>query len=168
MHTPTSEQVLIVIRNFEKVLPLATLEGHLDMAEGDVNINHLCGTFHCHAGWYAIATCDLSEKFGHTKGAMRLAEDLGFDDHYYILEWARDNPEIWGNNFGYDMFLYEKAFTSSTRPEGAKTLLDIVNHWREVFDRIESKELDSKRCPVCGRELYYGEACYHKSNGERE
>ena len=66
MQNPTSQQIQTVIDNFEKVLPQATLENHLDMKEEQVrNGSYDCGTVHCHAGWYAVAKKDYFDKYDH-------------------------------------------------------------------------------------------------------
>ena len=152
MHTPTSKQILTVINNFKKVLPLATREWHLNMSETRVNnCGHKCGTIHCHAGWYAIAK-NLHEKreVSFTHGAIQMSIDLGHkgDMDSSLINWADKNPEIWGNNDGDGMFSTRRAFSHPTkRPEGAENLQHIIDHWTEVYERvlaIENKEPERK------------------------
>lgn len=135
---PTKQQVQIVIDNFEKVLPLANKMNSLDMTEGRVKSEiHKCGSIHCHGGWYAVSTYDLSkEHIRYLAGANIMANDLGFDDYVDLKIWADTNPDIWGNKHGIEMFLNKEAFISSNRPFGAQTLQDIINHWKEVQTRL--------------------------------
>jgi len=141
---PTSENVSKVIANFEKVLPKATRQDHLKMLTPHVNcMGHECGTIHCHGGWYAVATCDSSKPLDFRSGIIKMSEDLGFDidgDFFtrteFIEDWAKYNPEIWGNNNGTYMFSNRLAFESEDRPGGAYSLNDIISHWKEVRDRL--------------------------------
>lgn len=136
MNHPTSQQILRVINNFKKVLPLTTLPAHLQMMEGAVNINHSCGTVHCHGGWYAVAACNVDEPLCFTDGAKKLSNDLSFNDWFALELWARNNYTIWGNNYGENMFSGRIAFKSSDRKDGAMNLQHIIDHWTEVYERI--------------------------------
>ncbi len=159
MKHPHSSQVLSVINNFLKVLPLAKKEGHLNMAEYRVQSkdgcslggSHTCGTVHCHAGWYAIAN---KEKIGFThkdgyvgfdKGYNVMCADLGFKYDKGLRLWADQNPEIWGNDSGERMFYSAGAFIHPIkRPNGALNLQHIIDHWQEVYERLlilEGKEV---------------------------
>jgi len=53
------------------------------------------------------------------------------------------NPDIWGNTNGNAMFIFEEAFISKDRPNGAENFQDIINHWKEVKKRI--LKLENKR-----------------------
>jgi hypothetical protein len=133
----TKSQVQLVIDNFNKVLPMATLKNHLHMGEDAVNDDdHKCGTIHCHGGWYAVATLDNTKFLTFIDGYDKLARDLGMNVDGELEHWARLNPEIWGNDQGISMFMHELAFKSPTRPNGAENLQDIINHWIEVRDRL--------------------------------
>jgi hypothetical protein len=133
----TKAQVQTVIDNFRKVLPLTVQENHLAMHQGAVNTDgYKCGTIHCHAGWYAIAACDISKPLMFVHGSHQLAQDLGFAHHLHLRLWARDNPEIWGNEHGTQMFIDKQAFESESRLEGAQNLQDIIDHWSEVQSRL--------------------------------
>lgn len=135
-----SENILKVIENFKKVLPMAKLERHLKMSESSVNYNHTCGTIHCHAGWYAVAVCDLSADLNFRNGANILAEHLGYDDLFDIMN--NMDKKIWGNDFAIQMFTREIAFYHpEKRPHGAENLQHIIDHWTEVYERVKTKEL---------------------------
>jgi hypothetical protein len=137
MQTPTKSQWQIVIGNYEKVLAIASKKGSLNMAETEVNDSglegiNICGTVHCVAGWYAVATLDpanTSKRISFTDGADRMAQDLGLSDRDALEIWARDNANIWGNEKGYYMF------SSSGAYDYAQTLAEVVAHLKGVRDR---------------------------------
>jgi hypothetical protein len=103
------------------------------MGQGRVQKN-VCGTPMCHGGWYVVA-CDLNpleERFygaDYLDGAMAIALALGFPTSYTLELWASDNPKLWGNEYGDDMFCCNSAFND------AKTLRGVVNHWIGVHNR---------------------------------
>ena len=131
--TPTKAQWQTVIDNFKKVLPFTEKDPkkHLNMLEACVkNSSHECGTVHCVGGWYAVATCDLTEQYiTYAQGADHMAEDLGFDCFHSVSCWARDNPQIWGNQHGYVMFSAPEAYGNAT------TLAEVVKYLEGVRDR---------------------------------
>lgn len=139
---PHSSQVLKVIQAFESVLPMAKARYHLDMHQAQVTSgSEACGTTHCHGGWFSIACkLHLRQYCGFLDGADRMAEILGFDDNYILEQWAAENPIIWGNYRGRGMFCAELAFASPARPDGAKNLQHIIDHWREVRERLLALE----------------------------
>lgn len=137
----TSDKVKKVIDNFYKVLPGALREENLNMGKGST-----CGSIHCHAGWYLVATQPIRAFFGvsstaYWKGAMRLFKDLGFNSKEEAWFWLRLNPVIWGNEGGTLMFSSSYAFYHpEKRRRGALTLKDIIDHWTEVYERLKIKE----------------------------
>lgn len=144
---PRSQDVLKVIRNFEKVLPMATRKDHLNMGVCPViykDQNHACGTIHCVGGWYMISKLkemESDEYIGFSLGVKEMEKDLGFHIHLELSDselmvWAKDNPKIWGNESGYIMFGHECAYLSESRPGGAKNLTDVIDHWKEVYQRL--------------------------------
>ena len=135
MHTPTKAQFQVVIDNLTKMLPFAQSEENLDMEEGVVPEKPTCGTTCCVAGWYTLAK-DI-ESFSFRVGTYAIAKDLGFDPHYGDLEkWVHNNHELWGNEHGSGIFCETEAYSSPTRPKGAKTLADVVDHLKEVQARL--------------------------------
>lgn len=139
MKHPTSEAVLNVINNFKKVLPLAKRYDHLDMKAISV-----CGTIHCHGGWYAVATCDLRkiEDLYFTHGVVQMEIDLGLEHikgslFFSLQYWAVANHYLWGNECGGLMFKDALAFYhKDKRPFGAQNLQHIIDHWTEVYERL--------------------------------
>ena len=147
----TPEKIDIVLKNFEKVLPMT--EGnreHLLMSEPrvqDLGSNHACGTVHCAAGWYAVSQKDTrrwkyrfssNEDVGYLWGAHWMAEDLGFKiNPLEELEiWASINSEIWGNSLGEAMFKSQWAY-GDEEDTRARSLKDIYDHWGRVKSRLQ-------------------------------
>lgn len=121
----------------EKFMPYAADEkNELDMSECNV-VEHACGTTACHGG-YAILALNIKSRF-YDSGANALARYLGFPSREKLEVWARNNPQIWGNDYGDEMFssgyafgidCYEMAF-----------LKHIVSHYLSVAKRLmEIKE----------------------------
>lgn len=142
-----SADVLKVIKNFEK-LPLKTRlsEKGLNMGEcGVTNFLGICNTTMCHGGWYAAVAIKnkFLKTFHYQDGANKMAQDLGFKHMNELQKWARDNEEIWGNNYGGIMFSSAEAFEYKERFK-ANCLEDIVQHWREVYERLLAKENTGK------------------------
>jgi hypothetical protein len=114
---------------------------------GSIN-EPLCGTPGCHAGLISIVAKDLPElqdiynddyrtyddDYKYSIWADTLAEFLGFVDMRCLIDWARDNPKLWGNKFGQDMFSFWRAFTNSQFK--ILTHRDIINHWKQVLKDI--------------------------------
>lgn len=165
MKHPTSQQVASIVAKFESILYMTkermvkkrflrsaiitygeNCRSHLDMGVGAVNNGHECGTIHCHGGWYAIAAGLHKKKIvGFNDGANKMAEDLGFGkDLFNLTDWAHSNPDLWGNVCGIHMFGNAIAFYSEGRPDGALSLQDIIDHWREVGVRLLRMELAQK------------------------
>ena len=122
---------------------MAVREDHLDMMEGcGRDEGHPCGTVHCFGGWYAIALFDgIREFYYYDDGADEMAKHLGLkeqdrDGEFSIEEWASNNPDIWGNEYGGNVFVHARAFlTDEKRPLGAQSLKHIIDHLEEVRDR---------------------------------
>ena len=85
-------------------------------------------------------------------GAEQMAKDLGFSNHAVLEDWARDNPDLWGNSYGGDMFKDEYAFIEDCDDYEDEyafiedcddyepvtvTLFSVIEHWRRVGNRVE-------------------------------
>ena len=126
----------------------------VNMAEGRDTRNEatpLCETILCHGGWLAAMleskreTAPTSYLCAYTPffyiGAARAAKFLGFAGVYAaeLETWAREHPELWGNEFGGSMFCDARAF-GVHRPSILK-LSDIANHYAAVGKRcLEASE----------------------------
>lgn len=152
---PKSEDILKVIGVFEKVLPMAKIDNHLDMMQGSVSGGFsVCGTVHCHGGWYLIGKLGKPNKYTNFfDGIKEMSKDLGLDNGSYmagfsgISDWAIENPNLWGNSNGRGVFSDRIAFISSDRPNGAQNLQHIIAHWKEVYERVKAMENSQSQTP---------------------
>lgn len=100
------------------------------MGQSRVNSYHECGTVHCVAGWYAIAVYDTDKKLvDFLNGANKMAKALGFNKGTQLRAWAKRHPEIWGNQFGTDMFYCSIAYNN------AKTISEVIRYLEGVQSR---------------------------------
>lgn len=138
MNNPTSASVKTLINTFRTILPMATRQEQLSMQCTRVNNDHVCGSVHCHAGWYAIAKgLHRGGIVNFMNGSQAMGEDLfNISGGIRIMAWAHVNPAIWGNTDGEYIFAHAMAFKSASRPNGAQTLADIIDHWQEVYERL--------------------------------
>jgi hypothetical protein len=129
--------------NLQKVIELATTFDLLHKAYGlPVDIHQcdvkstdeeLCRTPACHAGWFGVAL-DGGKRVNYNEYAYEMAKFLGFKHRGALEDWADNFPEIWGNDFGSDMFSDNIAF-GKYRDEKL-TLKDVSNHWFGVAKRM--------------------------------
>ncbi len=131
-----------------------------DVKDWEVNMGSgkkpMCDTPGCHAGLISIVAKDLPElqeiyenhiyfsegcgnerDYHYSLWADALAEFLGFVDKRDLRVWAKDNPKLWGNRDGYNMFCSFFAFTYDLNKE--ITHIDIINHWKQVLKNIENE-----------------------------
>jgi hypothetical protein len=47
--------------------------------------------------------------------ADTLAEFFGFKNSRDLRFWAENNPKLWGNKYGGDMFVFDIAFIDDTK-----------------------------------------------------
>ncbi len=106
-----------------------------------------CG---CHAGLFSIIAKDLPELqeiynnydcyhsglYSFVNWGDALSVFLGFENVLCLEQWAKENPDIWGNNKGERMLCCSSAFTG----RGIKPLKhrDIIDHWHKVVLNIEN------------------------------
>ena len=122
----------------------------LNMSEYIVQCTtHLCGTVHCFAGWYLIASrLEMGDTFrprmfscptSFETGKIKMEKVLNVS----LQKWANENPNLWGNRYGDDVFTNQCAFKSVKRPGGATNLNDIIDHLKEVYWRLFASEIKS-------------------------
>lgn len=136
-----SKNILKVIQKFESILHLAPKRENLQMISGWVppSLNE-CGSSCCHGGWYVIATVrDRCAPMTYNNGVDAMEADLELEKGM-LRVWSLYNSMLWGNEFGHHIFDAAIAFHSATRPHGAQTLEDIVDHWKEVYERVKATE----------------------------
>lgn len=152
MNNPTKGQMQTVIDNLRNIEELANKPGKVDMRVSEVSVyhsdclgEHVCGTVHCMAGWYAVALRGKDPKIdrliekkdcGYIDGARKIADKLGFVSVVQMIQWAHDNPEIWGNNDGYEIFRDFKAYIPEIEIFHDKRMTGIIKHLEGVRDRL--------------------------------
>lgn len=107
-----------------------------------------CGSPACFGGWMRAVLggkhkVKYKREYWFKYGAGNLAQFLGLRSEYGLENWLLNNPEIWGNVYGGEVFLQHEAFS-----EGAKkfnknnpaTLKDVLHKWKRVLKRLEEKE----------------------------
>ena len=158
---PTPEAIREAMDRLETVTKDIT-EPLVDMNVGDVwRPMGSCRTVACHGGWYALAKAEqavwmpskidgmdgtVAKEVGYEHhldygdGAEQLAEDLGFDNAACLRRWSRDNPELWGNEYGTYMFATRAQGTLAfdMDPFEPFPVKVVIDHWRKVADRIEA------------------------------
>ena len=162
MKHPTSEAVRAVAAMFDEaaLLDRARVEmGYAGAYQENGWFGFGCKTVACHGGWYetiyqmkradAARPSDLEVRGGKlcehdskrtihfSDGAMRMAKDLGFEDMASLAWWAKQNPELWGNDEGEHMFFAPAAFGQREIAFGMDVL---ASHWHGVADRLEAAE----------------------------
>jgi hypothetical protein len=120
-----------ILKFVEKLKAVAGEGRRCDM--GTTRVAPVCRTPGCHGGWAGIAL-GFKDIYDYTQGAHALAQYLGFTDRYALATWARDNPGIWGNTSGYDMFLSPAAFGQDDECFPVQVLID---HWEGVANRLK-------------------------------
>ena len=86
-------------------------------------------------GLYAVASKSKEELEGKDweYGTHLISNECGFEGRFKLKKWADNNPKLWGNKFGYDMFGENRAF--GIKDEDDLKLSDIVAHLRGVSER---------------------------------
>jgi len=124
---------------FEFVEKLQAVVGDKLCNMYSIDLKPECNTPGCHAGWVEIALGirNSGRNYHFLESAERLAIFLGFDSHRQLKYWAEDNPKIWGNEQGADMFGSPLAFSQLKDSFPAQILVD---HWRGVGERLKKHE----------------------------
>lgn len=110
----------------------------VDMEESSVK-KEACGTTMCHGGWFQWITLTPNQNLqSYSRGADKMAIFLGFSSMYRLEEWAEENPKLWANEHGGDMFSEHTAFVPKTNhPRQYISLAKIGKHWLKVAARLE-------------------------------
>ena len=70
------------------------------------------------------------------EGMKKLTLDLGFQELLHVQEFMSDFPQVWGNEYGWDLFNFPYAY-SAINPEGPLLFgEDVVYHWEGVVERF--------------------------------
>ena len=157
------------IRTAMDLLERRTPEKHIiNMQTTDCVRGPECGTVACFAGHYAMAkamesdedlewqniiTHDERKTLYHERlipryfsyfedGMTHLKRDLDIQNCHALCVWAGENPDIWGNGYGIDMFASGIAYGVLACDDISMDV--IIRHWRGVADRYERAALKSK------------------------
>lgn len=142
---PSLRGINKIVRSLERVIPQArnverSFEDSVNMLTGHVNSKSVCDTPMCHAGWFAFSVnMDHPKKRcpNYRSGANLMAKELGFKTARQLMDWAHDNPKLWGTSDGYSMFSSMSAFEHTSKNGHTQYRLStIVRHWKRVADRI--------------------------------
>ena len=136
---PTPENVQKVIDNLTSVAQSAkhNFDMQKTIVNGDVSNDY------CVAGWYAIAVKDKNKKITMAiakkncifwDGAKAMAEDLGFNFVDELKDWAKENADIWGNKYGFEMFSTSRAYNKKYKK---LDFSHIIEHWKSIKDKLE-------------------------------
>ena len=162
MNHPTSEAARAVAATFDEAARLDKAEVNMHYASAYRESGFLgfgCKTVACHGGWYEtvhqMRRADVADptQLGRrgdklrehgssttihfSDGAMRMASDLGFESMAELAEWAGENPALWGNGHGAEMFFAPFAFGQHNNRFGMDVL---ASHWHGVADRLAQRE----------------------------
>ncbi len=125
----------------------------MDVEMGNTN-KPSCGTPGCHAGLISIVAKELPKlqeiyerlyflqwnirgsRYEYSIWADALAEFLGFKNMRDLRDWAKDNPKLWGNRSGYNLFCSRLAFIDDAYKQ--LTHIDIINHWKQVLVNLDT------------------------------
>ena len=132
-------------------------EWFLDLPEGaEINMNEMsataeiydgkcCGSPACVGGWLAVlyrtpTHYGTSNRF-FEDGANEFAKELGFENNRRLSDWAEANPSIWGNDFGWDMFYKERAYSEGGKEYDNNTITvkAVGDKFVAVAGRLEKK-----------------------------
>lgn len=140
-------------------------ENILDLDLDGVYSNKLGGLSSCVGGFYRLTapgpyTMVDHRGFGEPRmayhavdtpvspglGMKAFAKDLGFRGYSPValmLSWAEENPDLWGNEYGGEMLLRDRAYPFLD--EQPLTLGNLIQHWLGVADRLAARE-DRDKC----------------------
>ena len=134
------KKLKVVIDKLKSVEHLASKEGMFNMDSVKLDYNYdqdICNTPHCVAGCYGLAYRNddhirasiESNNGSFANGAALMVRDLGFKYIYELEEYFKDNPKLWGNNRGEDLF-------DSVRAYNYPGFSGVIKHFEEVYNRL--------------------------------
>jgi hypothetical protein len=143
--------------NWEKVLELANFFQMIELrTNGNAPVNMMatkplnftehtteeamCGSPACHAGWFGVFFNDEHSTFSSYSEKMTELVGLPHPNAYLcgfssgLGVWANNNPKLWGNKNGDEMFSTVMAF--GKKDGDVITMQDIATHWYGVAERL--------------------------------
>lgn len=131
----------------------------------------------CFSAWWAQAYYELGEGERPDdsipsvteleNGQESFARYLGADSAQELVHWAAANPDLWGNDFGAEMFTHDAAYlprgSAITMPTGqvfvdrslSVNIEDATAHWVRVADRIDERIREIDRAYEENREAAF-------------
>ncbi len=124
-----------IIRRFKLIEEDANRGFDIEQETVSPRGNTKCGTILCVSGWY-LEGCRRDGLFkgypehliDYTEGIYLMEQHAGVGS---IRDWARDNPEKWGNKYGWDMFSRERAYNGLIGGSKNPTSI-VIAHWEKV------------------------------------
>ena len=75
-------------------------------------------------------------------GKYLFAQDLGINVEsnrpQCLASWAKYCPDLWGNDYGGEMFLNRRAYCEPDNKPDYVVLYDVIDWWYAVADRLEN------------------------------
>lgn len=143
---PKLKKVLELAMIFDAIAVASNNEAPVFMMETSVqgDEENLCGTPACHAGWFGRFWDKNHTDYNQSANAM--ANFLGYERtnrHTAMRQletWAMDNPDLWGNENGDEMFYHRRAFRKDSEDMRSATMREIADHWYGVAERLSKVE----------------------------
>ena len=89
--------------------------------------------------WYN-SWCDGATLMAERLGFRRDDKDTNSDIQERLVTWAEENPDLWGNENGSEMFQHAAAFSKDCSRKNEDAVRNIAKHWRAVGERIRASE----------------------------
>lgn len=113
-----------------------------------------CGTVACHAGWLAVVFAekgrpDLASSMwgcGYQQGVRDMDDFLGISGargrgtQWAFANWAHENPDLWGNTYGVEMYDSDGHYAFHKSASDEVTLETVANWYKDVSKRIRESE----------------------------
>lgn len=152
---PDPAAIDVMVADFRKYAEEHPKAKQVDMCKSVVKAAfqhpNFCGTPGCHGGLYAVIHMAPSElglphrgidfqaganlMTEHLTGTVYDLDEDGISE--VLIDWASDNPKLWGNDCGTNMFCHSSAFDSD---DEYVSIAHIADHWEGVARRIRQAE----------------------------
>lgn len=87
-------------------------------------------------GTYRLIDANLPDLYlSFACGMEKIARDAGFNEVQDLKLWAMQHPELWGNDFGWYLFIKTSAWSTNGKP----SIHDVTGHLRAVAGRCRAQ-----------------------------